>query len=476
MEYWRSLDLTRATPARQRWILALFALAAMLLILWFFSPRYVMWPTIKIPEFNSIPDTHRAYFTLLQLKDPFLDIDHFSNKVIEWRLLFPLVFHYLHLPAWLFLALPWIGCLLVLWYAGTLVWQRTRDQVLTAASLVTLGSLSWFFTSTGWLAYFDSWYVLGGLILAFSMSPWLVLAAAALTPWVDERIVFMLPVCLAARAVIYWHDTGQLRPDARQLRLAIAAAVPIFAYALVRLAATIWFDQGSRSYVAFFGERSWPLGGMAKGAWMGLRMAWVPIVLLPLLIARRSRPVGIATGVVIAISAIVAVVIAGDISRSMSMLVPVAVASLMLLPRMHARARAIVVAVAAGNLLLPAAHVIGEYTVPIFDARLELDHFKYPPRHLDARFHLSEAMRQYRAGEVDGVMRSLGYARQVARLPDDLALAIVQFGELEEKQGRFDTAAAFYAQALDTGTRRWTERPAVEERLLRVRASRKAAN
>lgn len=471
MEILRSLDLRQAPPARQRWILALFAFVAMLLILWFFAPRFVLWPTIKLPEFNSIPDTNRAYFTLLQLKDPFLHIDHFSNKVIEWRLLFPLIFHYLHLPAWLFLALPWIGCLLVLWYVAMLVWRRTQDQVFTAASVLTLGTLSWFFTSTGWLTYFDSWYVLGGLIVAFSPSPGQVLAAALLTPWIDERIVFMLPVCLAARAVIYWHDTRELKPDRAQRRLMIAAVAPIVAYALVRLAATVWFDQGSRDYVAFFGDRTWPLGGMAKGAWMGLRMAWVPIVLLPVLLARQSRGLGMALGAIVAVSAIVAVVIAGDISRSMSMLVPIAAASLMLLPRLHANARAIVVAVAAGNLLLPASHVIGEYALPIFDARVELDRVKYPPPQLDARFHLAEAMRQYRAGEVDGVMRSLDYARRVTRLPDDLAVAIVQFGELEEKEGRFQAAAAFYTQALATGSRHWTQRPVIMERLETVKRS-----
>ena len=80
-------------------------------------------------------------------------------------------------------------------------------------------------------------------------------------------------------------------------------------------------------------------------------------------------------------------------------------------------------------------------------------------------------MRQYRAGEVDGVMRSLDYARRVTRLPDDLAVAIVQFGELEEKEGRFQAAAAFYTQALATGSRHWTQRPVIIERLETVKRS-----
>jgi hypothetical protein len=471
VKFWRSVDPAQAPPSSQRWILALFALGVMVLVLWFFSPRYVLWPTVNFPEFNTFPDTNRAYFTLLQLNDPFLQVDHLSNQVIEWRLLFPLIFHYLHLPAGLFLALPWIGCLLVLWYGAMLLWQRTHDRVLTAGGLVILGTLSWFFTSTGWLTYFDSWYVLAGLIIAFSPSLWLVLAAAAFTPWIDERIVFMLPVCLAARLALAWQDSGRLLPDRRMWRVMAAAVAPIAAYALIRLAATIWFDDGSRTYVNYHATRADIFEGMIAGTWYGVRLAWLPLLALPVLLARRSRTLAIGIGATIAVCTVIALVIAADISRSMSMLTPLIVAALILLPRLHANAKAIVVAVAAGNLLLPAAHIIGGYTIPIFDARYELDHFRFPPEHLDPRFHLAQAMSQYRAGQLEGTVRSLNYAKRTTRLPNELASAITEFGLLEEQKGQLGNAAAFYVEALATGSGDWPERASVENKLQRLKAS-----
>ena len=49
--------------------------------------------------------------------------------------------------------------------------------------------------STAWLAYFDSWYILGLLLTVFA-SPAEMLAAVVVTPWIDERFVLTLPLCL----------------------------------------------------------------------------------------------------------------------------------------------------------------------------------------------------------------------------------------------------------------------------------------
>jgi hypothetical protein len=454
------INLAQASRTRQIWAMALLAFGAMLLILWLFSPRYSHWTNLN-EAYTYRPDTNRAYFTLLQLQNPFIDIDHFSNKVIEWRLLFPIIFHYLKLPAKLFLALPWIGCLLVLWYAATLIWQRTHDLVLASASIIVLGTASWFLTSTAWLAYFDSWYVLGGLILAFSPSWLLVLAAAVLTPWIDERIVFMLPVCLAARAAIHWHDAGRITLDRQQWRIVIAATLPLVAYALLRVAALLWFDPASRAYAATIESRGYPLGPVARGVWMGLRLAWVPVLMLPVLLAAKSRPMAIVVGAASALSLAIGIVLAGDVSRSMSMLIPVALAGLLLLPYLHQNAKRMVIALAVGNLLLPASHVVSSFTIPIFDARYEL----HSLRSLSPSYHLSKAISAYRIGDLNGVMRNLDYAREVTKSPDEVALAMVMFGELEEKAGRPKFAAIFYQQALATASQTWHQRANIEQRL-----------
>jgi hypothetical protein len=458
-------DLAQESRARQRWVLLIMAAGAMLLILWQFSPRYVLWPSVKIPTFNREPDTHRAFDTILQLYDPFKKIENSSNRVIEWRLLFPVIFHYLGLPVTLFLAMPWVGCLLVLWYIIKLVWDRTHDLVVSIAGTLLLGTTSWFFTSTAWLTYFDSWYVLGGLILAFSRSWKLVLLAALLTPWIDERIVFMIPACLAARAAIHWNDTGRVMPDREQWRILIAGAVPLFCYTLIRIAAVVWFDKGSSEYVASIESRIYPAGPLANGVWMGLRLAWLPVLALPVVVAARSRALAIAAAGATAFCVIVALILAADVSRSMSILLPVALAGLLIMSRFHSNARPLVLALAAGNLLLPAAHVVSSFRVPIFDARYEIEHLKTPPYYLDERYHLAQAKRYYEAGQMDGVGRSLIYASELTDLPDELATVMADYGDKEAARGRFDYAAIFYKSALETGTDAWQKRAIISDKL-----------
>src|ERR1043165_4330377 len=73
------------------------ALASALLTLCFFTPRYWLWPAAGMPlrDFTAIqPELHRAFFALQQLHDPFQKIDSDVNRVIEWRLLWPILGHY----------------------------------------------------------------------------------------------------------------------------------------------------------------------------------------------------------------------------------------------------------------------------------------------------------------------------------------------------------------------------------------------
>lgn len=458
-----AVDPVERTSTRQLWILGALAAGATLLILWLFSPRYAYWPALHVPEINHYPDTHRAAFTLLQLDNPFIEIDNFSNRVIEWRLLFPLVFHYLHLPAWLFLAVPWIGCLLVLWYVAWLVWHRTRQLPLTAAAIVLIGTTSWFFTSTGWLTYFDSWYVLGGLVMAFGRSWPTVLVAAALTPWIDERIVFMLPASLAARAAIHWCDTGRVLPDRKEWRLAAAAVVPLGLYAAVRVASVLWFDAGSQEYAEFVLERNYPPGPLAAGTWMGLRLAWAPVVAVPLLI--RSRPLASVVGAVAAVSLAFAIVIAGDVSRSMSMLIPVAVAGVIMIAVFRPDASRILILLAAGNLLLPASHVVTTFTVPIFSARYELHRLESPPPQVDSGWYLENGVRFAQAGDSAQAIRHLDIGRRLARHDEELAISLVQLADREIAAGRPQAARIFYRQALEAGLPAWVDEASVRARL-----------
>ena len=142
-----------------------------MLVIACFAPRFMHWSWIDLDSSeHHAPEFNRAIDTLRQLEHPFMPITNPTNRVINWRLLFPLLGHLLHLPRWAFLALPSLGCLLVLGYVALLVRREggTRWTAITATALT--GTTSWFFVSTGWLAYFDSWYVLGLLVATFSRS------------------------------------------------------------------------------------------------------------------------------------------------------------------------------------------------------------------------------------------------------------------------------------------------------------------
>jgi len=56
-----------------------------------FSPRFVIWRGLHIPEAWFNPEVNRAVNALEQLQDPLGPIDNPSNQVIRWRLFFPLL-------------------------------------------------------------------------------------------------------------------------------------------------------------------------------------------------------------------------------------------------------------------------------------------------------------------------------------------------------------------------------------------------
>src|SRR5690348_15598701 len=74
------------------------AIGATLISAYFFFPRYWLWRALGVPLGDLIaiqPELHRAFFTLQQLENPWQPIDSVVNRVIEWRLCFPLIGHYL---------------------------------------------------------------------------------------------------------------------------------------------------------------------------------------------------------------------------------------------------------------------------------------------------------------------------------------------------------------------------------------------
>jgi hypothetical protein len=209
------------------------AVAAFLLINYVFCPRFVFWKGLYLPEAWSNPEVNRAVDALRQLNDPFERIDNPTNDIIQWRLLFPLIGHYSRLPAVVYLAIPQVGCVATLAYLIILSFSKTGSRRFAFLAAVAMGTSSWFFVSSGWLAYFDSWYILGLLIAAFHpLRRWLMVACL-LVPWIDERFILGLPLTIAVRAIYFKYSFSiRSKPLLADLTTLVATTIPWIAFRL----------------------------------------------------------------------------------------------------------------------------------------------------------------------------------------------------------------------------------------------------
>ncbi len=371
------------------WRIAFFcAVAVGLVAVCFFAPRYWLWRSVGLPinELVSIqPEQNRVSFALLQLENPWLRIEDPTNRVIEWRLLFPLVGHYLHLPRWLYLCLPHLGCFLSLAAVATIAWRSTRDGTATVCAALLTATTSWFFVSTGWLAYFDSWLILALVLASFARKRVIFFGVALLAPWVDERFILALPICAAVRAVDYAGDGGVIdrRTWWRDMLVLLAGLAP---YLAVRVGAELLqVRETSKSYWADRPLMPAPLGPSLWGVWSGLRLSWLGVAMAMVAWSGRGRWLAL---VAVSLTLLVNLCVADDISRSMSVAVPLVLAGVLQIWRTQTlRARRLLTWLCAGNLLLPAHHVIASpgsveepyHIVPILSLPAEWARADDPP-------------------------------------------------------------------------------------------------
>ena len=174
------------------------SLAAFALVITFFAPRFVMWSWLDLDSAEHHPaEFNRAIDTLRQLDNPFVPITNPTNRRHQLAVALP---DRRALPAPAALGVPCFAGARV--SAGArvrgphLVRRESGAWWVALAAAALSGTTSWFFVSTGWLAYFDSWYVLGLLVAAFGRSKIATGLACLLTPWVDERFVLTLPLVL----------------------------------------------------------------------------------------------------------------------------------------------------------------------------------------------------------------------------------------------------------------------------------------
>jgi hypothetical protein len=435
-------------------VIAVGTFGAALLTLCFFAPRFWLWPIAGLPLSELIaiqPEFHRAFHALQQLQDPWMRIDDAVNRVIEWRLLWPAIGHFLGFSNATYFAVPFVGALAALAAVASITWRVTRHPLPTLSATFLAASASWFFVSTGWLAYFDSWLILALLLAAFAHSRWVMFTAALLAPWVDERFILALPLCIAVRAIAADRDSA---PEPRVLiRDTIILIAGILPYVAVRVGAELSGVRAtSGSYWTGRSLLPAPAHAMAWGAWNGLRLGWI-LVAVAGVAAFRTRKHRAAVAIVFTTLAL-NLCVADDISRSTSVAVPAVLAALLLAWRHRAApARRALPVLCLGNLVLPAQHVIAAppgaavacHCVPILEIDAELERSRNPPE-----FGSSAAYTRRSMDHLQGQLfpRALAAAEIAVRLAPESGKARANRGIILYVTGKKAEGAADLDRAL----------------------------
>ncbi len=313
----------------------------------------------------------RGYHVTRQVQDLEYEIADNNHKIVRWRLFVPVVARALRLPDWATLGLAHLGCLALILYLAALG-SRLAPEASPVSILgfgLTAGATAPFFTSMGWLGYYDSLLALALLATAFERKRLLVIAVCLLAPWIDERFVLGLPLVLLVRLI-----AAPERPLRDWLRseaiipLAIAAT-----YSAVRLG--LGGSGGSQTMLQYlekfvFEQR---MDGLQRlfGAWSGLRWSWILVgigLAAPFLPSVRRRPSLGATLLITAVlTALIALHTALDMSRSTVLLIPLAPLGWLAASRLWRPAHLAAPSLGLGLLSLstPAHHVFGRFSLPV---------------------------------------------------------------------------------------------------------------
>jgi len=353
-------------------------LAVSALIVIFFSPAWV-----SFAAWHAMPDRYadlvtvrRAVAVIQQIADPTTEIRDPFHGIVRWRLLFPTVGHLLHLPPVIVLLLSPLGCVLVLSLLIQGAHSRGVPWLECARLAIVVGCASWFFVATGWLGYFDSWLVLGLLVVSFAPHEGTVFAACALTPWIDERFVIGFPLAVLVR----WLDDELGGASLRDLlRWLLREAVrPMLVVAVVGAVRLSLVGRGGSDGIATYAHRvafsGLPTERLLFGAWEGLRAGW-PLVgaAVAVLMTRGYRLSALLLAAGVFTTTLVGLATANDLSRSATLAIPV-------VPFGWSLARTTAMwrrsgfgwALAAAALALPAHHVVSNFIMPVNGLWVEL--------------------------------------------------------------------------------------------------------
>ena len=344
-----------------------FALGTLLLSLFFFCPH--LWIVFGPPAPGSTIWARGTQF-ILQCEHPFRP--DLLDQGLVWRLAPALLGHVLHLRGNAVFLVPWAGLAVLLCLTTQLAWRFTRDLRSTWLFTALLGTTSATLTVTGWLGFNDAWYASALLLVAFQPQTAVLAACVFLGPWIDERFVLALPLAFYVHHKM--HGPGRLK------LLFGLTATSVGLYLAIRVSNPWGLPAGRvtaylANCLAHFHE--W-LPWTTLGWFMSLRAVWL-LVLAPLVLLLRDDRRGEACLLSAVIAAPLACItlVAADLSRAPTMLLPLAFLGLaQAVTRCPpATLRWILAGLLAANLLMPSMHVTYKYSdvinmLPIEVARL----------------------------------------------------------------------------------------------------------
>ena len=497
---WRAAGLSLAVAA-----------AAAALVTICFCPRFVFWQVLAINDQLPVAPSEidRAAQTLVQFNDPWTPIFHPNHKVIAWRLLFPVLFHYLYLPQWLFLATPQIGCLLALWLVAWLTYSRLGKWWPTCVATALFGALPWFFVSSGWLLHFDSWLVIGLLATAFVPSRWSLGLACLLTPWIDARFVLALPVAVVVRAIALARTGKSSRQELfEDLAVVLAASLP---YPTIRAVAWLQGDADSGAYVQLHMQTipTVPWRSFAEGLWSGYRVGWLLIVAAIVVAPRRAGAWwGAALALLATGSAVGGLFIAYDMSRTLMIVCPVLLLGIWLWEETRSQRldRMLPILLLANLFFLPAYHVLWQNQWQVAPLMTEIRNWNDPPDVIKAAALLQSGRRKVEQGKVEEAQQDFAAALllhgkypqvlverahlraregdvagalsdldEAVRLRPTSAYALLLRGAIRGSRGEFGPAAEDLRRSLELTSPAWVFRGQAEQMLEAVTNNVKTA-
>ncbi|PAW76895.1 MAG: hypothetical protein B9S32_13275 [Verrucomicrobia bacterium Tous-C9LFEB] len=408
--------------------------------LYFFSPRYVLWQGLHILPSHFNPEVNRAYYSLQIKQHPAVDIpDNKSNTTVRWRLFFPLLGYYLHIPNYLFLCIPYIGVFFSLLAIAHLALKETQNRWQTLLITLLAATTSWFITSTGWLSYWDAWFVLSLLLVSFFDGRRALIYPCIFAPWIDERFLIGLPIAIIVRGYyLYDQQPGAFRKWANDFLVLCLALIP---WVILRGMIVFGSIDNSDTFVRFAEHMKVPHTVLTTflGGWHGLRGLWFFAFLLVYLLYRHyARIVGVGLVLLVIFLHVFGVYISGDVTRNVSEFFPLAILGIILGLRwcrtFTLTALPIVLAV---NLILPYTHVMTGFLVPVYYFPYEWDHLWNPPKEVSPLTYTTRAEELIKEKKFDDALRLLGYS---TRLRPDFARAYFNIGYIKYTKGQYEDA------------------------------------